>query len=494
MPTPMPIIATPCVVDSGIVSPLAVNCTSAMPVPIPASAVMIGKPAAKTEPKAISSTTNASMTPIASLAGVFWSPKSLPPSSIRRPETCTRAVSASTRSAASWNALSGRSAKLTSAYAIRPFVEICRAPSGEYGLTTCVRGTVRSMRANSCSIAGCTAGSATPWSLVYTIWPLSPAVSANPPGPRGTSAPACSPSPTTRTRCGTHHRRPRRRTKRRQETPPTRRGHASGGDNRYGQGASARGDLRLGEARDTGKRCDLARVHDRFCSSPSRRLPVSLEQAVELVDSFVVADLSEDVRDRRHVSEDVVQLAPEELVVELGMLGDVVHVLVLGVILEGGVEAIAGSRIDDEQQPAHRVVQPGQYPGQHPVPEPERAQVLPLNDLVEDEQMPLLVVLLGAAFDHGPVDPLRHPRAPRPLGDGPVRGPLPDLIGNAGEELEDAELQQAAAASVNNIDESEQQPRHEPVAGAWFVERPALSRPQVLATQSRRRGSHRLGW
>src|SRR5215211_4231066 len=71
MPTPMPIIATPCVVNSGIVSPLAVNCTSAMPVPIPASAVMIGKPAAKTEPKAISSTTNASMTPIASLAGVL---------------------------------------------------------------------------------------------------------------------------------------------------------------------------------------------------------------------------------------------------------------------------------------------------------------------------------------------------------------------------------------------------------------------------------------
>ena len=54
MPTPSPIIAAMAVVKSGMVATFDASATSAMPESRPASAVPMGRPMARTEPKAIS--------------------------------------------------------------------------------------------------------------------------------------------------------------------------------------------------------------------------------------------------------------------------------------------------------------------------------------------------------------------------------------------------------------------------------------------------------
>ena len=130
MPTPMPIIATAAVVKSGMSMRLRTTRTSAMPVPIPNSAVPMGSPIASTEPNAMRRMTIAASNPIASLVPLIGSVANMsPPYSIVSPSTSTWSPSAVISSPASRRSSADRSAKFSSAYAMssRP---IWRWPSG----------------------------------------------------------------------------------------------------------------------------------------------------------------------------------------------------------------------------------------------------------------------------------------------------------------------------------------------------------------------------
>ncbi|HET9608618.1 MAG TPA: hypothetical protein VFP06_03360, partial [Acidimicrobiales bacterium] len=59
------------------------------------------------------------------------------------------------------------------------------------------------------------------------------------------------------------------------------------------------------------------------------------------MDAFVVADLAEQVTERGESAVVSGDGAVHPLAVELGVLGDIGHVLVLCVVLEVGVEAVA---------------------------------------------------------------------------------------------------------------------------------------------------------
>ena len=78
MPTPMPIIAVTCGANDGTSSTRARSVTTASPIPMPNSAVMIGRPIASSEPNAISRMKTAASMPIASLAGCVWSVNIVP--------------------------------------------------------------------------------------------------------------------------------------------------------------------------------------------------------------------------------------------------------------------------------------------------------------------------------------------------------------------------------------------------------------------------------
>ena len=82
MPTPRPIIATSEVVKSGIGNKLLSTMTSEVPTPKPMSAVPIGRPIARTEPKASTKITIAASRPYASLAGSSNSANMFPPYSM----------------------------------------------------------------------------------------------------------------------------------------------------------------------------------------------------------------------------------------------------------------------------------------------------------------------------------------------------------------------------------------------------------------------------
>jgi len=73
MPTPIPIIAVTWGANEGTSSTRARMFTNARPIPIPNSAVMIGRPIARRDPNAISRMNTAARTPMASLAGWVWS-------------------------------------------------------------------------------------------------------------------------------------------------------------------------------------------------------------------------------------------------------------------------------------------------------------------------------------------------------------------------------------------------------------------------------------
>ena len=67
MPTPMPIMAASVPAKLGIENTLASNVTSPSPMPMPKSATRIGKPMARTEPKAMSRMMMAAPTPTISV-------------------------------------------------------------------------------------------------------------------------------------------------------------------------------------------------------------------------------------------------------------------------------------------------------------------------------------------------------------------------------------------------------------------------------------------
>ena|SRR6266536_3166545 len=92
-------------------------------------------------------------------------------------------------------------------------------------------------------------------------------------------------------------------------------------------------------------------------------------EAFELVDAFVVTDLAEQVGEGREGAIALRGGGFEWLVVELGVLGDIPHVFVFGVVLECSVEPVAPGRAKQVQCPHEQVPGPADEARQDPVAE-----------------------------------------------------------------------------------------------------------------------------
>jgi hypothetical protein len=127
--------------------------------------------------------------------------------------------------------------------------------------------------------------------------------------------------------------------------------------------------------------------------------------AVQLVDALVVADLPQEVGEGAVPAVLDGVAAWIGLSIQLGMLGHVGHVLVLGMVLEVGIEPVAGLGPDQQQQPGHVVVQESDQPRRQPVPDERLPEAGALREVLQDQQVPLLVVLFRAGRHDALEDP-----------------------------------------------------------------------------------------
>ena len=129
----------------------------------------------------------------------------------------------------------------------------------------------------------------------------------------------------------------------------------------------------------------------------------------------------------------------------------------LGVILEVGVETVRPRRADRVRQPGQLVVAEGQNLRQHPAPQP-RTRGASGGQLLEDQQMPLLVVLLPAAHPNPVEHPPGKPWLAGRVGHRHICHVLPRLIGHPGDQLEHPKLLQGPLPAVDDIHHQEQCP------------------------------------
>ncbi|URM99832.1 hypothetical protein LUW76_39015 [Actinomadura madurae] len=175
-------------------------------------------------------------------------------------------------------------------------------------------------------------------------------------------------------------------------------------------------------------------------------------------------------------------------VLQFGMLRHVGHVLVLGVVLEVGVEPVAQLGPHQEQQPRHVVVEERHEPRCQPVQQERLLHAVPLDEVLQDQQVPLLVVLLLARLD----DPLVHALGERRAAAVPrqreVAHALPRLVRDAGDELQHRELHERALAAVDQVHLLEQHPGEQPVLQPRAFEGLDLGGAQLQRGELRRAG------
>jgi GNAT superfamily N-acetyltransferase len=185
---------------------------------------------------------------------------------------------------------------------------------------------------------------------------------------------------------------------------------------------------------------EAAAIRTTLASSLPETGLAHLGQAFLLVHSLVVADLPEQVRERVEAAVVGLERRDKRLLLPLRVLGDKRHVLVLGMIFEVGVELIRPGPVDRVHEPGQLVV--GECDGLRG-PEIKPAGLFLAragHELLQDQQVPLLVVLLGPGLRHPVVDAARQLGALRDMGDGDVGDLLPALVGNPRDQLEDLEL------------------------------------------------------
>src|SRR5215510_5522978 len=117
-----------------------------------------------------------------------------------------------------------------------------------------------------------------------------------------------------------------------------------------------------------------------------------------LVHTLVVPDLTEDVGQGFELAVIFADHAVERLPLQLGILADERHVLVLGVVLELGVEPVGPGGVDHVEQPDDLVVDEGDHLRQQPELHVSFANLTAGNQLLQNQQVPLLVVLLLPAL------------------------------------------------------------------------------------------------
>jgi hypothetical protein len=130
------------------------------------------------------------------------------------------------------------------------------------------------------------------------------------------------------------------------------------------------------------------------------------------------------------------------------MVGHELHVLMLGMVFEIGVEPIAPRRADHVKEPGQLVVAERDGLRDPKVLQPGFALSGSGDKLFEDEQVPLLVVLLNPGFYDPFVDTSGEVGVSMDVGDGNVGDLFPALIGHPGDEFEHLEFRQGALASV----------------------------------------------
>src|ERR1700761_2731032 len=152
--------------------------------------------------------------------------------------------------------------------------------------------------------------------------------------------------------------------------------------------------------------------------SPQPGMSLSILHSGEadfLVDAFVAADLAEHVGQRIVGSVAGRDRRAEWSGLPLRMLGDQCRVLVLGVILDVGVEPVAPGRFQHPQQPELLVHGEGDELRKEPEPDRVSVDAIGGNLFLEQDDVPFLVVLLSAVLVH---------RAEQFLSPGPAAAPL----------------------------------------------------------------------
>src|SRR6266851_4823183 len=115
------------------------------------------------------------------------------------------------------------------------------------------------------------------------------------------------------------------------------------------------------------------------------------------------------------------------------------------------------------------------------------------DEFLEDEQVPLLVVLLNPAFCDPFVDTPGEAGVSMDVGDGDVGDLFPALIGHPGDELEHLEFRQGAPAPVEQVHGREEQPGRDAGPAARRGQRLLLCREQLGAGQLGRLGGRPRG-
>lgn len=162
------------------------------------------------------------------------------------------------------------------------------------------------------------------------------------------------------------------------------------------------------------------------------------------------------------------------------MLFHQVSVLVLGVVLEVGVELIASGRADHVEKPGQLVIDECQRLGNDGEFYPALAYPLLGDQLFEDQQVPLLIVLLGAALGDPLDDPAGEVGTVGGVGDSDVGDLFPGLVRDAGNQFEDLELRVRTEFAVDNVEELEEKPGAEPVAPPGRLERLTMGADELV--------------
>ena len=128
----------------------------------------------------------------------------------------------------------------------------------------------------------------------------------------------------------------------------------------------------------------------------------------------------------------------------------------LGMIFEVGVQLVGQGRAKHVKQPGQLVVDEGEPLGD-PVILPARLFTPRAGEkFLQDEQVPLFVVLLSPRLRHPVVNAPGQPSARRDVGDRDVGNLLPALIRNPGHEFKHLELRQRPLAPIKHIKQLEQ--------------------------------------
>ena len=110
--------------------------------------------------------------------------------------------------------------------------------------------------------------------------------------------------------------------------------------------------------------------------------------------------------------------------------------------------------------------------------------------LLEDQQVPLLVVLLLPGLPDAVVDPPGKLGPAVHVRDRDVGDLLPRLVGHPGDQLEDLELRQRPLLSVERVERGEQDAGQHAVRAARRAERLGLRHGELVVTQERRPSRH----